>query len=40
VPATQPEELARADGHGWGRELFAGFRRNALSAEEGACTWL
>ena len=27
-------------GHGWGRELFAGFRRNALSAEEGACSWL
>ncbi|CAM3593685.1 phosphogluconate dehydratase [Paracidovorax anthurii] len=39
-PARQPEDLARADGHGWGRELFAGFRRNALSAEEGACSWL
>ena len=25
---------------GLGRELFASFRRNALSAEEGACTWL
>lgn len=25
---------------GCGRELFAGFRRNALGAEQGACTWL
>jgi phosphogluconate dehydratase len=25
---------------GLGRELFAGMRRNALKAEEGACTWL
>ena len=40
VPAqASPEQLA-ANAHGWGRELFAGFRRNALSAEEGACTWL
>jgi phosphogluconate dehydratase len=23
-----------------GRELFANLRRNALKAEEGACTWL
>ena len=23
-----------------GRELFAGLRRNVLSAEQGACTWL
>jgi phosphogluconate dehydratase len=29
-----------ANGHGVGRELFAGLRRNALAAEEGACTWL
>jgi phosphogluconate dehydratase len=28
------------NGHGLGRELFAGMRRNALMAEEGACTWL
>jgi phosphogluconate dehydratase len=28
------------NGLGMGRELFAGMRRNALSAEEGACTWL
>jgi len=26
--------------HGLGRELFGGMRRNVLSAEEGACTWL
>jgi phosphogluconate dehydratase len=28
------------NGHGLGRELFAGMRRNVLTAEEGACTWL
>jgi phosphogluconate dehydratase len=40
-------ELARLDpaeaavnGHGLGRELFAGMRRNVLSAEQGAITWL
>ena len=26
--------------HGYGRELFAGMRRNVLGAEDGACTWL
>jgi len=26
--------------HGFGRELFGGMRRNVLSAEEGAVTWL
>jgi len=26
--------------HGFGRELFGGMRRNVLSAEEGAITWL
>ena len=33
---------AHADdnGHGIGRELFAGMRRNAKSAEEGAITWM
>jgi len=35
-----PPELAEANGHGIGRELFAGMRHNALAAEEGACTWL
>ncbi len=33
-------EQAEINGHGLGRELFAGMRRNVLSAEEGACTWL
>jgi len=40
---TQAEltpEQAEINGHGLGRELFAGMRRNVLSAEEGACTWL
>lgn len=31
---------AASNGRGLGRELFAGMRRRALSAEEGACTWL
>ncbi|MBC7734728.1 MAG: phosphogluconate dehydratase [Bacteriovorax sp.] len=31
---------AEVNGHGLGRELFAGMRRNVLSAEQGACTWL
>ena len=39
-PAQMSEEQRMADGHGLGRELFAGMRRNALTAEEGACTWL
>jgi phosphogluconate dehydratase len=38
--ATMPQELATANGKGVGRELFSAFRRNALLAEEGACTWL
>ena len=38
--ATMPAELRAANGIGMGRELFANFRRNALTAEEGACTWL
>ncbi|MGU3626632.1 phosphogluconate dehydratase [Comamonas sp. C24C] len=38
--ATMPTELEHSNHRGMGRELFAGFRRNALSAEEGACTWL
>ena len=37
---TMPEALRAANGIGMGRELFANFRRNALTAEEGACTWL
>jgi phosphogluconate dehydratase len=35
-----PEAQRLADGRGLGRELFAGMRRNALTAEEGACSWL
>ena len=38
--ATMPAALRAANGLGMGRELFAAMRRNALSAEEGACTWL
>jgi phosphogluconate dehydratase len=39
-PARLPEAQATGNGFGLGRELFAGMRRNALAAEEGACTWL
>ncbi|HVE51760.1 MAG TPA: phosphogluconate dehydratase [Ramlibacter sp.] len=39
-PATMDPRLAEDNGFGVGRELFAGMRRNALAAEEGACTWL
>ncbi|MCW5662392.1 MAG: phosphogluconate dehydratase [Piscinibacter sp.] len=37
-----PQTAAHAQVHafGLGRELFGGMRRNVLSAEEGACTWL
>ncbi|MDI3381488.1 phosphogluconate dehydratase [Xenophilus aerolatus] len=38
--ATLSDAQRIEDGHGLGRELFAGMRRNALAAEEGACTWL
>ena len=38
--ATMPAALRAANGIGTGRELFAGMRRNALTAEEGACSWL
>ena len=44
--AREPVRLSDAQaqvnghGHGLGRELFAGMRRNVLSAEQGACTWL
>ncbi len=40
TPDTMPTELSAANGVGMGRELFANLRRNALKAEEGACTWL
>ncbi|PUE51119.1 phosphogluconate dehydratase [Limnohabitans sp. 2KL-17] len=38
--AQMPAELCATNGVGMGRELFANMRRNALKAEEGACTWL
>jgi phosphogluconate dehydratase len=38
--ATMPEGLRASDSFGSGRELFGAFRRNAMLAEEGACTWL
>jgi phosphogluconate dehydratase len=38
--APIPPELRAANGAGMGRELFVNMRRNALKAEEGACTWL
>ena len=40
TPAVMPTAQGVDNAHGMGRELFAGFRRNALSAEEGACSWL
>ncbi|MGK2897846.1 MAG: phosphogluconate dehydratase [Burkholderiaceae bacterium] len=38
--AVLGEAQAAVNGHGLGRELFAGMRRNVLTAEQGACTWL
>jgi len=35
-----PAELRQRNGVGMGRELFAGMRRHALTAEEGALTWM
>jgi phosphogluconate dehydratase len=37
---VRPQDQALAHGLGCGRELFANQRRHALSAEEGACSWL
>lgn len=39
-PARIGDAQREANGLGLGRELFARMRRNALAAEEGACTWL
>ena len=39
-PARLSDAQREANAHGQGRELFAGMRRNATAAEEGACTWL
>jgi phosphogluconate dehydratase len=38
--ASMPESLRLGNAVGMGRELFSGMRRNAVTAEEGACTWL
>jgi phosphogluconate dehydratase len=38
--AQMPDHLIQSNGVGMGRELFASSRRNALTAEEGACSWL
>jgi phosphogluconate dehydratase len=38
-PAAMPAEQRENNAFGQGRELFGGMRRNALAAEEGACTW-
>ena len=39
-PVAMPQELVDANALGMGRELFAGMRRHALTAEAGACSWL
>ena len=38
--AVIPPELTESNGHGLGRDLFAGMRRNVKTAEEGAVSWL
>ncbi|WP_036302305.1 phosphogluconate dehydratase [Methylotenera sp. L2L1] len=38
--AELPDSKRHSNAHGFGRELFGGMRRNVLSAEEGAVTWL
>jgi phosphogluconate dehydratase len=38
--AVRDAAMADGHGHGLGRDLFAGLRRNVNSAEEGACSWL
>ena len=37
---VMPSALRHANGIGMGRELFAGMRSHALTAEEGAVTWM
>jgi phosphogluconate dehydratase len=39
-PAPMSVRQADNNAHGLGRELFGGMRRNVVTAEEGACTWL
>ncbi|MGH8820928.1 MAG: dihydroxy-acid dehydratase, partial [Rhodoferax sp.] len=38
--ATMPPALRTANALDQGREMFSAMRRNSLTAEEGACTWL
>ncbi len=38
--AELPDAKRHNNSHGFGRELFGGMRKNVLSAEEGAVTWL
>ena len=38
--ATMPGALRQSDAHGMGRELFTHMRRSALTAEEGALSWM
>ncbi|MDP3605121.1 MAG: dihydroxy-acid dehydratase, partial [Polaromonas sp.] len=38
--AVMPDALRITNGLGMGRELFAGMRRHALTAEEGALSWM
>ncbi|MDP3170663.1 MAG: dihydroxy-acid dehydratase, partial [Polaromonas sp.] len=38
--AVMPDALRITNGLGMGRELFAGMRRHALTAEEGALSWI
>ncbi|HWU82335.1 MAG TPA: phosphogluconate dehydratase, partial [Methylophilaceae bacterium] len=40
IPEQMTEAQRNNNGHGIGRELFGGMRRNVHSAEEGAVTWL
>ncbi|MBS0440346.1 MAG: phosphogluconate dehydratase [Proteobacteria bacterium] len=40
APAKISDAAAETNAHGLGRDLFGGLRRNVLSAEQGAITWL
>ncbi|MBC7755961.1 MAG: phosphogluconate dehydratase [Bdellovibrio sp.] len=40
MPVALSDAKRHHNSHGIGRELFGGMRRNVLSAEEGAITWL
>ena len=40
TPDKMPADLAQSNGIGMGRELFAGMRPRAVTAEQGALSWL